>query len=284
MRSIVMSVALLVVVSTGAAQSTGAQFPPLPGWKLAVDSAVYIPNNLWDVIDGAADLFLEYNFVDLHIGRYQHDGGIEIKVELYHHKTTNDAFGMYSQERYPDYHFLEIGTQGYSDKGVLNFLCGEFYVKISTVQSSKDAQDALMQIARAVEKQIGRPKGFPPLLAAFPSRGKEQNSEQYIAKNFLGYSAFNGAFTASYGGESRTKAFLMQMAVSDDAKKTLEAYLAGIPAENVAKNGNRISVKDPHNGTVLLELHGKTLCGIIGEQSIDTSVLDELVKNLDDKK
>jgi hypothetical protein len=64
-------------------------FPQVEGWKLTQEETVYSPNNLFDVIDGAADLYLEYNFVDLHIGRYAKDA-LEIKVELYKHGSSVD--------------------------------------------------------------------------------------------------------------------------------------------------------------------------------------------------
>ena len=130
----------LALASISNAQNTPTSFPQIGGWKLTAEGTVYTPNNLWDVIDGAADLFLEYGFVDLQIARYQQTADLEIKVELYRHKSAVDAFGMYSQERYPDYHFIDLGTQGYVEKGALNFLCGEYYVKISTVQSEQPAQ------------------------------------------------------------------------------------------------------------------------------------------------
>ena len=38
--------------------SSDSTFPEIKGWKLIVEEKVYTAENLWDVIDGAADLFL----------------------------------------------------------------------------------------------------------------------------------------------------------------------------------------------------------------------------------
>ena len=110
----------------------GSLFPEIKGWNFTEENEVFDANNLWDVIDGAADLFLEYSFVDLQIGRYISDGGIEVKVEIYRHNNPLNAFGIYSQERNPEYHFIQVGTQGYIEESVLNFLDGVFYIKLST--------------------------------------------------------------------------------------------------------------------------------------------------------
>ena len=272
----------LALASILVAQNTSPSFPQISGWKLTVEGTVYTPNNLWDVIDGAADLFLEYDFVDLHIARYQQTADLEIKVELYRHKSTVDAFGMYSQERYPDYHFIDLGTQGYVEKGALNFLCGEYYVKISTVQSEQPAQEGLATIAAALEKHLKRVKSWPGLIAAFPSHGKQANTEQYVAKNFLGYSFFNGAFTASYNDSSALKAFIIRMESADAARKTIDTYLAPMPKEGISKTASGdFHVRDPHNGVVVFVLKQNVIYGVLGaEDAASESLLTELGRSL----
>ena len=276
------AVLLLVCCSFTGAQTRESLYPEVKGWKLTIEENVYTPNNLWDVIDGAADLFLEYNFVDLHIARYQKSADLEIKVELYRHKSAVDAFGMYSQERYPDYHFIDLGTQGYVEKGTVNFLCGEYYIKISTVQSEKAAQDGLMTIGGSLEKRLKRMKSWPSLIAAFPTKGKQANTEQYVARNFLGYSFFNSVFTASYNDGAALKAFIMRLQSPDEASKTIETYLATLPQEGKSKTeGGRFRVRDPHNGIITFILNQNNIYGVIGaEDKISETLLTELGRRL----
>src|ERR1039458_1446475 len=132
----------IVLASPASAQDSTSLFPSFRGWTIATDKTVYNPNNLWDIIDGAADLFLEYGFVDLHIGRYHKGEDSEIRVELYKFDSEVDAFGIYSQERNPEYAFIDIGVQAYREEGVLNFLTGIYYVKIMTPLRGEDALNA----------------------------------------------------------------------------------------------------------------------------------------------
>ncbi len=283
MKLITLIVGILIIFSPdSSAQSTSPVFPQIRGWKLTVDETVYTPNNLWDVIDGAADLFLEYNFVDLHIGRYLKSADLEIKVELYRHKSAVDAFGMYSQERYPEYHFIDLGTQGYIEKGSLNFLRGEYYIKISTVQSEKAAQDGLRTIGDVLENHIKRAKSWPGLLAAFPARGKQANTEQYVARNFLGQSFFNNVFTAGYNDSTALKAFIIRMESSGEARKTIDTYLATLPKAGISRNeGGRVDVRDPHNGIVTFILSQGTIYGVIGAEGQNSeALLTELGQSL----
>jgi hypothetical protein len=275
-------VLLLGLFSVSGAQTRELLFPEIKGWKLTIEETVYTPNNLWDVIDGAADLFLEYNFVDLHIGRYQKSADLEIKVELYRHKSAVDAFGMYSQERYPDYHFIDLGTQGYVEKGALNFLCGDYYIKISTVQSEKAAQDGLMTIGEALEKRLKRTKSWPSLIAAFPTQGKQANTEQYVARNFLGYSFFNNVFTVSYNDGNALKAFIIRLGSPGEASETIDTYLATLPKEGKSKTeGGRTRVGDPHNGIITFILDQNTIYGVLGAGGKNSEdLLTELGRSL----
>ena len=245
--------------------SPDSTFPEILDWKLAVEEKVYTPDNLWDVIDGAADLFLEYEFVDLRIARYLHSGDLEVKVELYRHKSTADAFGMYSQERYPDYHFIDLGVQGYLEKGSLNFLSGPYYVKISTLQSEESAQEGMLTVAKEVCRHLNQDNTRPPLLSVFPLEGKQANTEQYIARNFLGYSFFNTAYVASYVNGGEFKAFVMQMESGEKAKSTIDEYLKNLTKGGTVKNEDGIfDIQDPNNDRLEIVLKKNFVLGVVG--------------------
>jgi hypothetical protein len=276
-------VCALLSLSASEADSPKPVFPEIQGWTMTADKTVYTTENLWNIIDGAADLFLEYNFVDLHIGRYLKSADMEIKVELYQHKTSEDAFGIYSQERYNDYHFINLGVQGYIEKGALNFLTGSYYVKISTLQSGSEAQDALLMIAKKLEEHLRQNNSWPSLLRAFPSAGKQPNSEQYIAKNFLGYSFLNGAYVASYDGENSFKAFIIRWDTPNKASDVVAEYLKVLPRDSVTVGkGGRYRARDPHNGTVDFVLDGRSLYGMyVGdERKADEGFLTSLGTSL----
>lgn len=242
-------------------------FPHVEGWSLTQDETVYNPNNLFDVIDGAADLFLEYDFVDLHIGRYV-KGDLEIKAELYKHGTPVDAFGMYSQERFADYHFVELGVQGYQEKGALNFLSGLYYVKISTIQEGSSAQDAMLLIAKAVEKHLQQSKSLPSTLQAFPTDKRKPYSEQYVAKSFLGYSPLNRVFVAGYEKPDLFKAFVIVCGSPQSAHATLADLEKALPkTAHYAKAGVKTVIRDPNSGVIEVLLQGKYMFGAVSQDA-----------------
>ena len=51
---------------------------------------VYTADNLWEVINGAAELYLAYDFQDLHQAIYSADNEREVRVELYRHSYPGE--------------------------------------------------------------------------------------------------------------------------------------------------------------------------------------------------
>ena len=172
------TVIIVLFISVSFSQGQEPLFPQIPGWKITQDDPVYNANNLWDIIDGAADLYLEYAFVDLHIARYTSTDSIEIRTELYRHVSNTDAFGMYSQERDTAYNFIQLGVQGYLQQGILNFITGSYYIKLSTYQTGSKAQKAMLLIGKALAEHLKLINAMPKLFHVFPEEKKLLNTEQ----------------------------------------------------------------------------------------------------------
>jgi len=260
---------LLLILLTGCAASAaqageGSTFPAVPGWKSAPPpgDSVYTPENLWDIIDGAAELFLSYGFADLQIREFGDTTGTDVRVELYRHSSGANAFGIYSQERNPRSHYVEIGTQGYVEEKVLNFFAGFYYVKISSHRGGAEGRSAMELIARHVARHLHQESGWPAPLARLPEEGKLPNTECYIAENFLGYRSLHSAFTARYEGGCTL--FLMEFGTPSLARGAAEAYAQSAGAPQSVKEGEITDVSDPHAGPVALLLCGRTLSGAFG--------------------
>lgn len=122
MRNRIMLLLAIGFIST-ASLAQDIVFPQLKGFKIKTDYPVYVPDNLWDFINGAADNYLANGFVDLHVTEYK-KGKAVIKLEVYRHSENTLAFGIYSSERSPSFRFMNLGAQGYIADGSINFLKG----------------------------------------------------------------------------------------------------------------------------------------------------------------
>jgi len=239
-------------------------FPELTGWKQSGDIQSFSPKDLFEYINGAADLYLSYDFQELKVAEYQNEKKASVTIEMYRHKTPIDAFGIYSQERLSDANFLDIGAQGYSETDVLNFVSGNYYVKMSSFKTGPEDQKVLPTFARKIVENLGEKGSLPSILSAFPKEGKRENSEKFVSIKFLGYAFLYSAFTADYDLSGKTfKLFVIEGANQIECKAMIEKYLqqTGKPEKNVAEGHYTIS--DPYHGVIDLYWKGKYVWGIL---------------------
>ena len=236
-------------------------FPELTGYTLVHEARVYEPQDLWDFIDGAADLFVSYGFVNLHIAYYRAGEGREFRVEVYRHDSAENAFGMYSQERAPENQYLSVGVQGYAEEGILNFLAGPFYVKISANRTGEVVAQELEKIARALADGLAQPRDWPAALALLPEEGRVKYSEQYIAESYLGYTFLKGAYVAKYTLGRSFELFVVP-AASAGAAAHAASMLCDI--NHVPPGGERIRMfEDAHHGAMTILVSGRYLAGVV---------------------
>lgn len=255
-------------------------FPQLKGWNHTVSKDVYTPENLWDLIDGAAESYLAYEFIDLHLADYESKSGITIHTEVYRHSSLNNAYGIYASERSPEYQFIDLGGQAYLDEGVLNFFTGNFYVKLYSTDEGKTVQEGLLTIGKAVFEALDQGNALPELLSLFPAKGSLPYGINYIAQNFIGFEFLHSAFTASY--EEGYRLFVIEGKDADEILEMVRAYLAFTKQEVDPSAESTFVIKDPYNGSIPVIISGNHLLGILdGPGNRNASLgLAELERNL----
>jgi len=237
-------------------------FPPMEGWTLSGQPQVFSPETLYDYIDGGADLYLKYEFEELTVVEYQ-KGGMSVSADVYRHRDPDHAFGIYSQERVPSAEFLTIGSQGYYERAVCNFIQGGYYVKLSGENTGADDRDILLRLARRISENLPGPAALPRILAAFPAEGKRANTEKFIAKDFLGYAFLHAGFIADYDRSGQKyQLFVIVGSGPDDARAMLGQYLKQSQHEAPTAEGP-YRVKDPFHGDVALFWKGKHIWGTL---------------------
>ncbi len=207
-------------------------FPDLQGFKKLTKYPVYLPENLWDFINGAADGFLSLGFQDLHVAEYKKGKNV-IKLEIYRHKDHIMAFGIYASERSPSYNFTNLGAQGYSIDGTTNFFKGNYYVKIRTYSNKPKILQAAGSLAQRVASMLPGETVMPSLLTRFPSEGKKLNEETYINDNVLGHQFLSSAFQSQYGiGNDSFSIYIIQKESAAEILNMAKTYLSGAGIES----------------------------------------------------
>jgi len=242
----------------------GFAFPEMGGWKQSGEVQAFSPLDLYEYIDGASDLYLSYEFEKLEVLEYQNEKKATVTVEVYRHQTPEDAFGIYSQERFPSAAFLDVGAQGYGEKDFLNFVTGSYYVKISSYKLESKGQETLLSFARKVAENLGQKGQLPSILRSFPGEGKITNSEKFIAKKFLGYPFLHSAFTADYSLSGRRfQVFIIDRGDRNECRAMIERYLQELGQLAKGAVEGRFTLPDPHHGEVDLSWKEGRIWGIL---------------------
>jgi hypothetical protein len=270
MKMICLVLSTVIILWGSISKAKDFAFPEITGWKQSGEVETFIPKNLYEYINGAADLYLMYDFEELKVAEYQNDKKASVTVDVYRHKTPPLAFGIYSQERLSGATFLDIGVQGYYEKGFLNFLMGSYYIKISTANTGQEDRDVLVSFAKKVAENLGTKGSFPAILSSFPAEGKKVNSEMFVYKNFLGYAFFHSGFTADYElQDKKFKLFVIERENRDECKTMIEKYLQTIKSPRKEITEGRYTLSDPHHGEIDLQWQGRYVWGIMNINDVD---------------
>jgi len=264
MKTICLILGIIIFLWAPGAEAKDFTFPEMTGWKQLGEIQTFTPKTLYEYINGAADLYLIYDFEELKVSEYQNEKKASVTVEVYRHKTPTHAFGIYSQERLSNADFIDIGAQGYVEEEILNFVAGPYCVKITPYKIESGRQEALISFAQKIVEKLKEKGTLPPILKSFPPDGKVKNSETFISQNFLGYSFLHFAFTADYElSGKKFKLFVIVPTDETECEKMIQKYLqqTGSPEKKITEG--LYTIADPHHGEIDLRWKGKYIWGIL---------------------
>lgn len=254
----------IFIVSTFTLFSQDMNLPPLNGYKKVMDYPVFTPDNLWNFINGAADNYLAYGFMDLHVAEYK-KGKDVIKLEVYHHKNNTMSFGIYSSERSPSFRFVSLGSQGYIADGAINFFKGDYYVKIRTYSKKEKVLQSAQTLAQQVANMLPGESMMPEVISQFPSEGKKVNDETYINESVLGHSFLNNAFKANYeSGDQVFSVYIFDKSSAQDVLSTVNQYLKSVKMDETDEENGKVILNDGYNETIFLGWNGNRMVVISG--------------------
>jgi hypothetical protein len=273
-------IGLFLAILSGAIFAQDFAFPDLAGYKLITTYPVYGPETLWDFIDGAADTYLSYGFIDLHVAEYKKGKNI-IKLEIYHHSDHTLAFGIYSTERSPSFSFMNLGSQGYRAGASINFFKGSCYIKIRTYSKKEKTRQSAELLAHKVNDMITGDTKMPDILAKFPVEGKKLNEETYINESVLGHKFLNTAFKATYEvGNDNFAIYIQENNSPAEAHESVGKYLTSAGMDSVDTETGKYALADGYNGNIFLAWKNNTVVIISGLAKDQTDIADRYTSEI----
>jgi hypothetical protein len=218
MKTVLLAALLVCAIAVPPA---GAADPgdPVPGalvekgeWKLLEPARTFGPDNLYEEIDGEAELVLPYGMERLTVavlGRTARPGS-EVRLELYRMASPRDAYGIWSQYRYPDQELLRIPpSEAIVSDASADFFRGETFVRVRSKPGNGSRNDMVGISTEIVALLAG--SGAPPAeataLDGLP--GRVSGSILYQKRAMLGYECLAPGFEEKFSTTTASGHYLL---------------------------------------------------------------------------
>lgn len=166
--------AILACMALGlSAEGAPADYLPgaadLPGWSQEEKPGTFSEDTLWDLMDGGAEVYLEYGVVGAASARYNHPGKGSVQVEIYAMKDAGAAFGIYSFNSRAKGNPVPIGDEAMSTNYYVLVRKGAHFLTLTAVSDPAATMPACLELARAIAARIPAVAGKPDLLSRLPA-------------------------------------------------------------------------------------------------------------------
>jgi hypothetical protein len=265
----IISLLLLWIPSNRAGQEASSALssllPDVEGMETQESPDIYFPETLFEYINGAAEIYLSYDFKELIVAEYtDSDSSDSVVVEIYDMGNHKNSFGIYSAERYPDSDFMDLGTQGYMEEGALNFLVGNYYVKLFCYDCKERSEQWLRTFSNKIVSRVDNKAGFPSYLETFPREGLIPNTERFILKNVMGYKFLHDGYVVSYKASGVDfDCFLIEGENAEEAAGMLKKYLDAKGTDSAQKTSRGFRINDRYYHNIFIAQVDNILCGVM---------------------
>jgi len=276
-------IGLIVMLSGGAGVFAEAKDPlaavlennSLGAWTRVEPAAQYNKDNVFELIDGEAELYFPYGFKRVVAAEYAsvEDKDMTVSVEAYELGSLLDAFGVYSNYRDEESKTADVGTQAVAGSTQVMFYQDKFFVKARTDKT--DRQDKLLEFARELAKSLPQHKSALPEPVLLDIQGVIPMTQQYIAQSVLGYEFFKkGMVAKAFLGEGPQKdakplrVFVLMEKTPGEASQTISNYIAYLDQNQAAHQwitidgAQVLKAEDPLHKGVLLKQTGPYIMGV----------------------
>ncbi len=226
------------------------------------------PANLYEEIDGEAELYLPYGLLELTAGFFRPMGNdkTEVRLEIFRFATSRDAFGVFSQYRFPGQERIRVGTsEAIVSAASLDFYTGEHFVRIRAASRSATPAD-LESLGRAVSSILPGTGDSPPETDVLRIPGFVDGSIVFHRRAILGYEVLAPGYEAKYAipGTSGTLVLIMaeDTGPAPQFQGVLSQFLPGFSGI-----GKDLFRADLPSGTLWLMFRGGYRIGVEGRMS-----------------
>ncbi len=237
----------------------------------------YTPDNLWEKIDGEAELYRRFGLEGSVAAGYAspEDPTRRIEVTLHGMASPLGAFGLFASFRAPGDDVEDTGNGGIVGQRQAFFWHGRLFILVDAFGPDDARPQDLRRAVTLVSAELGPPPPKPPLLAAFESLAKP-GTVQYVPDHLLS----RASLPPGLEGEDAEGLSFFVATQETTAVKVLDDYATDLSAQRrpVWEGMQVLAGVDPAHGPVTLAWRDGRLAG--ARAGYDRAGLREILARL----
>jgi hypothetical protein len=127
----------------------------IDGWQMDFEPELYVGDALYQLIDGGAEVYHQFDFVQALATQYSDADGRSISLEVFEMGDVDGARNIYADKTGGTGEPLDIGDEAAGEDYYLNFRSGRYLVTITGFDSDGETRAGIMALARAVANKLG---------------------------------------------------------------------------------------------------------------------------------
>ncbi len=236
----VSAVGVLLLLAVGAGSPPAPTlFPGEIAGRRPTGGATFGRSDLFDFIDGGAEMYLAYGFRRVWVRFYRAEGKPEIGAEAYDMGSAEEAYGVLSVD--PTGEHVEVGSVARYGAGLLRFCKGRWFVRVLAERETAETREAVLALGREMAGAIEEESATPELVSALPREGLQPDTTTYFhtqvtlnqlyylsEENLLGLGPKVEAVIADYEtGAGEAKLLIVRYPSAERCLEAREAFLRG---------------------------------------------------------
>ena len=206
-------------------------------WDKTKDEQIYDKDNLYEYINGGAELYISYGFNKVLSCKYVCENQPDIFVDIFNMSNSFNAFGIFA-------HFREVIDSTYGQgsqytSGNLLFWKDRYFISILASPETEESKATIDLLAQYIDNKIKDTGSIPPIISLLPKTNLIQESLRYFRhyiwlnsfyfiadKNILNINENTEAVLAKYKHDKQQSILLLVNYESEnDADSAINSFI-----------------------------------------------------------
>ncbi len=266
-----------------AALADAADFPNIPGWEAKGEAESFHVDSIWKAINGAAELYLTYGFLELRVRDYEKKG-VEVSIRVFNQGEPLNAFGIFAREKNPQATPIEAGTKALAwPPHQCLMIKDRFYVKADAVKGKLQPADCRSLLV-AMERSLPGEAELPTSVTLLPKTDQVAGTLGYTKGSYLGLGSLKNCLHALYTTADNEQ-YIAFTIVADEGESNRKTFdeLSNVWEKLEQTNQPTLTREIPYRGLVAVTLTPKGIFGVADAGALDATLaaLAALVAHVD---